>query len=53
MDKKKKRPPPSQPRLNLSPLLIPLCFFTGGIVSSNNPRDIDWSKIDSLRQLGL
>lgn len=26
---------------------------TGGIVSSNNPRDIDWSKIDSLRQLGL
>jgi hypothetical protein len=26
---------------------------TGGIVSSNNPRDIDWSKVDSLRQLGL
>ena len=26
---------------------------TGGIVSSANPRDIDWQKIDSLRSLGL
>jgi hypothetical protein len=26
---------------------------TGGIVSSANPRDIDWQKVDSLRALGL
>lgn len=26
---------------------------TGGLVSSTNPRDVDWSKIESLRQIGL
>ena len=26
---------------------------TGGIVSSANPRDIDWQKVDSLRGLGF
>jgi aryl-phospho-beta-D-glucosidase BglC (GH1 family) len=26
---------------------------TGGLVSSTNPRDIDWSKVDSLRKIGL